>query len=396
MKRMLKVERIFDPELGEGISSTEYLYHRYYTLPDVDKYYISFTAIEKLGVNPGSKYETPIGIYTYPLEEFFHKYVGIYEADLTSPGLNKIFKKSIGSFAPFAGGHKWVHIVKFTGSRKQILNVEDLDKSEYERSIKTVVQEVVLRFKKKNNISGVVHPDNAYKWTRFVEYYNPTTKEEMKEVLYEFLYDNILEHAKAEARIPTRAGYFWNFSRLCSATPAQWNANLRACGYELIADYEGSGIIHPNEPMQAVFLSIKYAKVVDKIENVARSITLNIDEIADITEKKLDYVIEIIQKERSLNTLFNRMASQFDFISDKYGEMQIPLKGFNDSSRLYDKYYNFYDMALEEFNSNEIEILDFASRIYMEMDSAYLTKYDFVQKSWQGFEKSVLSMYKNK
>jgi hypothetical protein len=34
-----------------------------------DNFYISYTAIDKIGVNPRSSYNTPVGIYSYPLTD---------------------------------------------------------------------------------------------------------------------------------------------------------------------------------------------------------------------------------------------------------------------------------------------------------------------------------------
>ena len=36
--------------------------------------YISFTDIDKLGINPQSGYNTPLGIYTYPLKEIWKSF----------------------------------------------------------------------------------------------------------------------------------------------------------------------------------------------------------------------------------------------------------------------------------------------------------------------------------
>jgi tRNA(Ser,Leu) C12 N-acetylase TAN1 len=43
---------------------------KYANDPDI---YISFTQIDKIGINPGSIWHTPNGIYTYPLKEYFDK-----------------------------------------------------------------------------------------------------------------------------------------------------------------------------------------------------------------------------------------------------------------------------------------------------------------------------------
>ena len=48
-------------------------YEYYYDPRDVvreyhdDLYFVSMTKVDKLGINPTSKYNTPLGIYAYPL-----------------------------------------------------------------------------------------------------------------------------------------------------------------------------------------------------------------------------------------------------------------------------------------------------------------------------------------
>jgi hypothetical protein len=36
--------------------------------PDNPKLFVSFTQLDKLGINPKSKYDTPLGIYAYPAD----------------------------------------------------------------------------------------------------------------------------------------------------------------------------------------------------------------------------------------------------------------------------------------------------------------------------------------
>jgi hypothetical protein len=35
--------------------------------------FVSFTEIDKLGINPGSRYDTPLGIYAYPAKYVMHR-----------------------------------------------------------------------------------------------------------------------------------------------------------------------------------------------------------------------------------------------------------------------------------------------------------------------------------
>ena len=56
--------------------------------------YVSFTELEKLGINPQSHYNTPLGIYAYPLKEMYEN----------------IDRDRI----PFAGENPWIQVLKST------------------------------------------------------------------------------------------------------------------------------------------------------------------------------------------------------------------------------------------------------------------------------------------
>lgn len=51
----------------------------------------------------------------------------------------------------------------------------------------------------------------------------------------------------------------------------EWNRIMRILGYEYVTDSRGAGIIHSNEPHQAVFFSGKYIVPIEKIYNSERS-----------------------------------------------------------------------------------------------------------------------------
>ena len=42
---------------------------------DDDNVFVSFTEINKLGINPNSKYDTPLGIYAYPVKLAYKYYI---------------------------------------------------------------------------------------------------------------------------------------------------------------------------------------------------------------------------------------------------------------------------------------------------------------------------------
>jgi hypothetical protein len=43
---------------------------KYISNPDKPEYYMQFSYVNKLGINPSSKYNTPVGIYSYPITEY--------------------------------------------------------------------------------------------------------------------------------------------------------------------------------------------------------------------------------------------------------------------------------------------------------------------------------------
>ena len=76
--RLLDVLPLFEarrnPTINIRIPSYEELKSLLDSSNDPDNLYISFTDIEKIGVNPLSEYDTPLGIYCYPIKASFRYY----------------------------------------------------------------------------------------------------------------------------------------------------------------------------------------------------------------------------------------------------------------------------------------------------------------------------------
>jgi hypothetical protein len=190
--------------------------------------FVSLTSIPKLGINPRSHYNTPLGIYAYPAEYVFQK-VG------RKLPLNKL---------PFAGDEPWVNIFRVSEDS----NVIDLDE---------VTQDMY----------------NEY-CQRFVEilskrYESPL--ETTNKVVVRFK-----EEAKTGARVTSPGGKLWYVSMEVSkelnslyrgkTNSVTWNKLFRDVGIDGFIDM-GKGIIHPSEPTQAVFFSMKPIRVLDRVQN---------------------------------------------------------------------------------------------------------------------------------
>ncbi|RLA60039.1 MAG: hypothetical protein DRQ78_09880, partial [Epsilonproteobacteria bacterium] len=91
-----------------------------------------------------------------------------------------------------------------------------------------------------------------------------------------------------------------------------WNNILRRLGYNGFVDRSGSGLIHSNEPTQAVFLSTRAFTVVDMIEN--KSYTnlnkqLEIDNNIKILESKKCEVSVVGNMNKGQISTFNNIAT---------------------------------------------------------------------------------------
>jgi len=190
--------------------------------------FVSLTAIPKLGINPRSHYNTPLGIYAYPAE-----YV-----------LEKVGRKLPLDKLPFAGDQPWVNIFRVSKDS----NVIDLDEV-----TEDMYNEYCQRF---SEILSKSHKSPIERTNKIVAV--------------------LKDEANRESRVKTPGGKLWYVSMEVSKEIADlyveksrslsWNKLFRDVGIDGFIDM-GKGIIHPSEPTQAVFFSMKPIQVLDRIEN---------------------------------------------------------------------------------------------------------------------------------
>ena len=210
------VEARRNPEQNPKVSTLEEL-EKYAGRDDV---FVSFTSDvgkmshgnngkniggSKLGINPKSEWDTPIGIYTYPVDYVLRK------------------KGKV----PFAEKEPFLYVVQPT---KPLLDLNNYSETDFKRDSEKLI-------------------DMGFADTR---------NEGIK-----------------TAKFDTPAAHLWNWTRLAVFLPmsnnssrasVQWPKILRSLGYLGAIDL-GSGLIHPNEPIQAVFFSLDAVKVLEVIPN---------------------------------------------------------------------------------------------------------------------------------
>jgi len=197
-------------------------------------YFLSFTRINKLGINPYNNFETPYGIYTYPITE-------VVEAIDVLGGIEEL---------PFAGSRKFIWVLTPVGKGIDTSSYTEAeyikDKgilishfSRYEDSMKMTVEDTIEEAEENAKFSDIP----AGKLWNVVRIFSS------------IIADNNAITSNIEEKIKTN-----------KKSTVIWNKIFRdILGYGYVTDT--FGIIHINEETQAVFFSIKSFKVIEKIIN---------------------------------------------------------------------------------------------------------------------------------
>jgi hypothetical protein len=203
---------------------------------DKDGYYISFTSIEKIGINPQSTFRTPLGIYAYPLKQVWKRY-------------NIENKKVVGRSVPYAGDNPYVWLVKKKDGIKFVNSAEEYTEANLEsdkQKLLVYVLQNVQRYYKSFNVD------------------HPARLKESTVINHFTLWGN-----KAKKNIPVSK--LWNITRnlafrgrdienaegtTTTSIITNWNTLFyKVLGYYGFADNTGVGYIHESEPIQAVFFT---------------------------------------------------------------------------------------------------------------------------------------------
>lgn len=183
----------------------------------------------KIGINPKSGYNTPIGIYCYSVKETMQRYA--------KPTSRRII-------VPFAGQQPGVYFIR-PKDKSKILDLGYMTYRNYKRDEKKIREMLIhdRKLKKDFDVSLMVN------------------------------------HAKTTAKVQSPGGWLWNLTRWTAhatkdaieggqlknqkGVTVRWNKIFRDLGYQGAIDSKGKGIIHEAEPWQAVFFSAAFVEVVD-------------------------------------------------------------------------------------------------------------------------------------
>jgi len=216
---MIKLKDILNelrknPELNPKVSAVKAL-EKY---KDDDSYFITFTSIEKVGLNPKSPFSTPVGVYAYKLKD-------VYDELLDKNYLFGVDRPYVNVIQLNTG--KVLDLENYSGKEQDLKKLEMIYASEFGGSFEDVVKE----FESSGDILYPINTDGKY--------------------VYGLM--NYISNKKTGK------------SGAAHKSMIYFNALLRKIGYEVVIDRTGT--IHLLQPSQAVFLVPSSYKVVEKIIN---------------------------------------------------------------------------------------------------------------------------------
>ncbi len=278
---------------------------------------LSMTHVDKLGINPRSSYQTPVGIYAYPFK---------WTYDAAKP------VKSFKAVLPFESKAPYINLFSWKKSAN-ILDLVSMDKTQFEyyskklvevlgrldpdtRSPSTVVERWVkesigaarvktyggrfwyLTYKAKSHMAegreyeygadygedlGFEPEESAesashiamlwnsvfsqHKSKGFLDYGNRKTSEDFKHLSANQMRQltKKLEKLAGKGEDETK----WTGKDTAKGEPVLWNKIFRELGIDGVID-EGDGVVHNNEPYQVVLFNPRAVEKVARVDNVSR------------------------------------------------------------------------------------------------------------------------------
>ena len=214
---------------------------------------VTFTQIDKIGINPQSLYKlTPVGIYFYPLDYVIEKKMNV----------------------PYAGNLPYINVCEFTRPHK-ILHMHKKEPQKGMERLAFVPKEILNSI----DISGNrLRSDYSQLWLTTMELsklHNILPKKTNEVFLFKKLKSAISQFLPADAyESPKNINSPVSKLQIIPATvyeipknsPVLWNRYLRDADIDGFVDH-GTGTIYPNEPTQGVVLLASAIKRIHVIPN---------------------------------------------------------------------------------------------------------------------------------
>ena len=210
---------------------------------DLPNYFVTFTEIPKVGINPRSKYQTPLGIYTYPI-------------------VPQIIMAHTDKTLPFAGEENYISVVQSAVHDGAILWLDENGSyADYDRDHDKLLTFMQDGYGDDEDVKGFLQTaaEAAY------EPRDPQSRiwNETRWVASAEAFMRGSNHVRSLEEVTN----WLEAGKDIPGVAVNWNYVLRkVLGYSAVVDMN-TGTIHENEPLQAVFLSMDALKLVDQRRN---------------------------------------------------------------------------------------------------------------------------------
>ena len=207
-------------------------------------YHLHFSSVPKIGINPGYSFDTPLGIYTYPLSDYIFKKKFIDKESEYREDLPYLFllKQKEGT-----------NILNNSLTEEQCYQYYKKLKELYTGPLMSDVINVIRS--RSDNDAKVRSPLGRFWYVTWelAQDLSRTSGMQGKEYKYKFKRDR-----EYDTGIVTKGSRQYSYV---------WSEIFRKLGIDGVSDVGGEGIIHSNEPSQAVFFGADKLKIVKMFEN---------------------------------------------------------------------------------------------------------------------------------
>lgn len=269
---------------------------------EADNLYVSFTAVDKLGINPQSIYNTPIGIYAYPATYVLQR--GSYSM----------------TALPFAGNQPYGNIFSIRDDANIIFldEVTDWQIDEVSDILEIIFSKVSNKLK--NELRDILDMSDYHARVKWNDDSNGHR-------LWAIFYHAAGLYAKSVRGSVDKRNIVWNWLN-------------RQCGIDGYVD-NGNGIIHESEPTQAVFFDSNVIIDVERIKNKydkASRITGQ-NKSATVSSRNL-HIKEIVEKYKNDGDINDLVSSVFkmangDHVGITKQQLAYVVKNLNNESDIY-------------------------------------------------------------
>ena len=258
-----------NPDLNPKLTNAQNL-EKYKDQEDI---FITFSNNELATFNLKSPYDTPFGVYCYPIKE--------------------VWKEIELDEIPFAGERGYIHVLKNV-SKSFIDDIDNLPNGEGVALINKMIRFAINIFINEDTEAQMKMATSfGISWDAIVNELELFKIKGDREYLDDALVHDVkrfwLPKVQKSCFHKSSGGIFWWATKrmgdvLLEANTKKfgkkpigfiWRELMLAVGIQGVADRKGKGIIHPNEPLQAVFFEPKAFKHIDTVINDVRSVDVH-------------------------------------------------------------------------------------------------------------------------